>query len=218
VSTTADLEFKDYYTERLYIDANVETGVIYNRSGRRMIALTNDFLIGLHRALEKECGDRVSEVLYTCGKRWGRNFGTGMDQEWSQFYETPAKEFPLGFFRALLVQEFHCNGWGRVEIDFDQFEKGVIAVYLRGAIMGELLEGKASYPADTLTAGILAGFFSYFFDREVDCYQSHSSVSQEEPSVFLLSSPERIGSIRAKQTGDGGHDQVLLALLQTTSN
>ena len=79
------LEFKNYYVEKQYMVANVETGVLTNRSGRRMLALTNDFLIGLHRALESECGERAGEVLYRCGKKWGKNFGKGLTAEWSRF-------------------------------------------------------------------------------------------------------------------------------------
>jgi predicted hydrocarbon binding protein len=88
-----DLEFKDYYSEDAYMVADVETGVLYNRSGRRMLALTDDFLIGFHRAIEKECGSRTPEVLHTCGRRWGINFGTGLAAEWSEFYGRPFANF-----------------------------------------------------------------------------------------------------------------------------
>ncbi len=45
MTVSEQLDFKNYYVERLYMSANVETGVLTNRSGRRMLALTNDFLL-----------------------------------------------------------------------------------------------------------------------------------------------------------------------------
>ena len=140
--------------------ANVETGVLVNRSGRRMIALTNDFLLGLHRALEKECGDRVEAVLYHCGRKWGRNFGKGLEDAWSEFYAMPVKDFPLAFFQSLVIQEFGHNGWGVLAIDYYHFDRGVIDLSLEGAIMADITDGKLSYPADILTAGIIAGMFT----------------------------------------------------------
>jgi hypothetical protein len=97
--------------------ADVEAGILYNRSGRRVLALTNDFLIGLHRALEKECGEKSGHVLLNCGKRWGKNFAVGLDGEWSQFYGSPSSNFPMAMFHSLLIQEFGHNGWGVLSID-----------------------------------------------------------------------------------------------------
>ena len=79
------IPFENYYTEDVYMTADVEAGILYNRSGRRMLALTNDVLVGLHQALASECGERAGEVLQHCGRKWGRNFAQGLDGEWSQF-------------------------------------------------------------------------------------------------------------------------------------
>ncbi len=51
---------------------------------------------------------------------------------------------------------------------------GVIDLSIEGAIMADITEGAVTYPADTLTAGIIAGMFSHFIGREVDCFQSQS--------------------------------------------
>jgi predicted hydrocarbon binding protein len=216
MTITADLEFKTYYQEKLYITANVETGVIYNRSGRRMIALTNDFLIGMHRALEKECGDKVEKVLHHCGRKWGVNFGKGLDAEWSQFYEQPAKEFPLAFFQGLLMQEFGHNGWGVLQVHYEHMDKGVVWVSLQGAIMGDIRTEELSYPADALTGGILAGLFTHFLGRDIDCIQSHVAAENTKASCFLLSDPKRIESVQNAGTGGKSHQQILDMLLATT--
>lgn len=216
MTTIAEIDFKSYYIDPLYIDANVETGVIYNRSGRRMIALTNDFLIGLHRALEKECGERASAVLYHCGKKWGGNFARGLDAEWSQFYGTQALEFPFAFFHSLIVQEFAHNGWGILELDVEHSSRGVIGIGLYGAIMADISETAPDYPTDILTAGILAGLFSHFFKHDLSVVQTEIGRNVEEASRFLLSETSRIEQIRGR-LGDGkDHTQILASLLDTT--
>ena len=217
MQSSSEIEFRNYYVEKLYMTANVETGVLVNRSGRRMIALTNDFLLGLHRALEKECGDRVEAVLYHCGRKWGRNFGKGLEDAWSEFYAMPVKDFPLAFFQSLVIQEFGHNGWGVLAIDYYHFDRGVIDLSLEGAIMADITDGKLSYPADILTAGIIAGMFSHFIAKDVDCFHSQSEKDGFSSSRFLLSDPKRIDSLRSWKTSPKSHQEILDHLLTLQS-
>ena len=217
MTVSTELEFKNYYVEKLYMTANVETGIIMNRSGRRMIALTNDFLLGLHRALEKECGDRVEKVLHHCGRKWGKNFGKGLDDAWSEFYQCPSKDFPLSFFQSLLMQEFGHNGWGVLDIDYTHSAKGVIAIGLQGAIMADITEQKLEYPADTLTGGIFAGMFTHFLARDVDSIQSQCKKMGGGNCKFLLSDPKRIQDVRSWNTTRKSHQEILDYLLSTQS-
>ena len=214
MTVNADLVYKHYYQEELYMVADVATGVLYNRSGRRMLALTDDFLIGLHRALEKECGERAGEVIHACGRRWGRNFGEGLSQEWSEFYEIPFGEFPMALFENLLVQEFAHNGWGNLQVDYQHFDKGVVWLSLQGAIMAAIRKDTSNdRQADILTAGILGGMFSVFLGRELDCFQSQSESEGLADSRFLLSSCQRIARLREKVQSAADHNSLLQQLL-----
>jgi uncharacterized protein len=210
------IPFENYYTEEVYMVADVEAGVLYNRSGRRMLALTNDFLVGLHHALSAECGDRASEVLQNCGRKWGRNFAEGLDGEWSQFYGAPAKEFPMAMFHSLMVQEFGHNGWGLLTIDYQHIASGVISLALQGAMMAEILPDEPALPADVLTAGIFSGIFSHFMGRDLDCMQSQCAKRGFPESRFLVSSPDRIASVKVAGYEAIGHDELFAKLLQTT--
>jgi predicted hydrocarbon binding protein len=214
MTDTAEIEFRDYYTESLYMTTDLETGVLYNRSGRRMIALTDDFLIGLHKALEAECGEKADQVLAACGRRWGKYFATGLDDEWSQFYGQPAKNFPAAMFHSLLVQEFGHNGWGNIQLHYDHFEQGVLWVSLEGAIMSDIYPTRSERNADVLTTGILAGIFQHFFERELDCLQTQCSAGGHDLSCFVLSSPSRIDSVRELVTTGKPHQEVLTYLHQ----
>src|SRR6056297_425596 len=208
-----DLEFKDYYQEELYMTADVETGVLYNRSGRRMLALTDDFLIGLHRALEKECGDEAAAVIHACGRKWGRKFGEGLTAEWSEFYGHSFREFPLALFQSLLIQEFAHNGWGILDLHYEDFDKGVVWLSLRGAIMAAIRQDAGDSMTDILTAGILGGMYSYFLNREVDCLQSQSEAGGHEESRFVISGKERIEQVRRKIDSSADHDQIVALLI-----
>ena len=211
------LEFKNYYVEKQYMVANVETGVLTNRSGRRMLALTNDFLIGLHRALESECGERAGEVLYRCGKKWGKNFGKGLTAEWSAFYECSFTEFPLAFVQTLLEQEFACNGWGILDIDYQHHLQGVLILILDGAIMSDITTKDVNYPIDVLTAGIVSGMFTELLGKELDCVQSQVGKSANGVSKFLLSDAERIKQLNGELTKLTSNEQMLDYLLKTRS-
>ena len=209
------LDFKNYYVEKLYMFANVETGVLTNRSGRRMLALTNDFLHGLHRALEAECGDKVGEVLYRCGKKWGKNFGQGLADEWSAFYACNFADFPIAFVQSLLMQEFACNGWGLLDFDYQHFPQGVLQLSINGAIMSDITEKEVNYPIDILTAGILSGIFTKLLACELDCVQSRVGKLNVAASLFLLSSVSRIEQLRGNLKQLASHEQILDYLLNT---
>lgn len=196
---------------------DVETGVLTNRSGRRMIALTNDFLIGLHRALERECGDKNPKVLHHCGRRWGTNFGKGLDEEWSLFYEQSAREFPIALFQSLLLQEFAYNGWGVLSVHYNLINSGIVWLSLEGAIMADIVNYELKQPADLLTAGILAGLFSHFLGREVDCFQSQCARQGFIDSRFVLSDPKRIEQLRSSPDTTKSHDAAVEFLLSTTA-
>lgn len=213
-----DLAFNDYYAEELYMSADVETGVLYNRSGRRMLALTDDFLVGLHRALEKECSERAPAVLYSCGKRWGKNFATGLAQEWSEFYQAPISEFPLAMLESLIVQEFGHNGWGILEFDYQYWNRGILQLTLDGAIMAELLGNKAIGPADVMTAGILAGMFSHFMETGLGCVQSESSAQGGTLNRFIITGEDRMDAgIKNQALSAETHATILAQLLGNQS-
>jgi predicted hydrocarbon binding protein len=191
---SSEIELRNYYVEKLYMTANVETGVLVNRSG-----------------------DRVETVLHHCGRKWGRNFGKGLEDAWSEFYAIPLKEFPLAFFQSLVIQEFGHNGWGVLAIDYSHFDRGAIDLSLEGAIMADITEGKLSYPADSLTAGIIAGMFSHFIAKDLDCFQSQSEKDGFSSSRFLLSDPKRIESRRSWKTGPKSHQEIMDHLLTLQS-
>ena len=210
-----DLAFNDYYAEELYMSADVETGVLYNRAGRRMLALTDDFLIGLHRALEKECAGRASEVMYACGKKWGKNFAVGLGQEWSEFYQAQISDFPLAMLESLIVQEIGHNGWGILDFDYQYWDQGLLQLTLDGAIMAELLGDQSSGPSDIMTAGILAGMFSHFMNAALGCAQTESTAQGGDCNRFVLTAEQRLSAeTRSAKLTAGSHTEIIKQLIK----
>ncbi len=204
--------FDNYYNEAVYMTSDVETGVLFNRSGKRMLALTNDFLLGLHRALESECGERAALVLRRCGKRWGKDFAEGLDDAWSEFYGHPAREFPLALFQSLLIQEFAHNGWGILEVDYDLIDDGIVQLTLCGAIMAEIDAQEHSYHADVLTSGILASIFSHFLGRELECLQIASIRGDSSIARFVLADPQRLEKVESLTASGTTAEDVIVKL------
>jgi len=197
--------------------ADVETGILYNRAGRRMLALTNDFLIGLHKALADECGEKFADVITHCGRKWGKNFAEGLDAEWSNFYKAPALEFPTAMFHSLLIQEFGHNGWGLLDIDYTHLQYGIFCVSLEGAIMSELMPEKTDAPADLLTAGILSGIFSHFLSQDLDCIQSQCARDGFSESRFIVAPTAKVAPAKEQLKESDTHDSMIKTLLDAAA-
>jgi hypothetical protein len=83
--------------------------------------------------------------------------------------------------------------------------------------MADITEAELKYPADTLTAGIIAGMFSHFIQRDVDCLQSQCALKGFSSSHFLLSDPKRIEELSAWRTSSKSHQEILNHLLTLQS-
>jgi predicted hydrocarbon binding protein len=204
------LAFRNYYSDD-YLETNVRTGVTQNRAGTRLLALSSDFLIGLHQALTMECGEAAHTVFRTCGKSWGRQFGVKFEQELTQFYGRNLREFPVMLFEACLKEAFSRHGWGQVEVDYSHYEHGVIVVDLPSSIYVDLL-GRQATEGDPLMMGLLAGLFSHLSGQNLEALQTQNKAKGEGANRYILTLPYRIQA--AQQWLDQGkkHEDILAAL------
>ena len=204
------LSFCNYYNDD-YLETDVRSGVTTNRAGTRLLALSSDFLLGLHQALSTECGEAASTVFRTCGRTWGRQFGVKFERELTQFYGRPMREFPVALFEACLKEAFSRHGWGRVEIDYGHHEHGFIIVDLPDCIYADLL-GKQATEGDPLMAGLLAGLFSHLSCQNLDAVQTMSKTRGETNNRFLLTLPSRVQSAQRLLEQGKKHDEIVTAL------
>jgi len=191
MAETKEALYRDFYATGSYVTADIETGVLYNRMGRRMLGLTDDFITGLLKAISGECGEEANRVEYRCGHRWGVVFGNGLLSDWSRFFEQEASEFSIHLLRTLLLKEFAHNGWGMLDIDIDRLSDGILDVRLENSAFREVKRTELGTTDDTLTAGILGGMMSSLFAIELDCLQLEGT---ESDSHFLVISPDRLAT------------------------
>jgi predicted hydrocarbon binding protein len=201
----------NYFAEGDYINTDVRTGVMRNRAGTRMLALTDDFLNGLRNALETECGPAAALVLKACGRSWGKQYAERFTRELEDHYQAELKQFPLPFFETCLGESFSHHGWGKVRLHLERYAKGILVVSVQNAILGSLA-GRSDKPADPLLAGVLAGMFSHFAGRELDCVQTQCVACGAEESRFILTSPTRAAAVADWPERGRGHDEIVAHL------
>lgn len=208
VLTVEDTPFGgNYYTDD-YLSTDVKRGVTLNRAGTRLLALTNDFLIGLRTALNQECGEAADTVLKSCGRNWGTQFARKFERELSEFYHQPLSDFPLMMFEACLIEAFSRHGWGSIAIDLSHQDKGLLLIELDNAVYADLL-GKSEAPVDTLMGGLLAGLFSYLSGQELDAVQSECKACGGKTSRFVLTLAARLAGVNLAKKS---HAEIVAAL------
>jgi predicted hydrocarbon binding protein len=202
----------NYYAEGSYAQTDVKKGVTRNRSGARIITLSADFLLGLHKGITDECGPAAESVLKNCGIRWGTAFANRFETELSTFHGRAVTEFPLAEFQACLVECFSHHGWGKLTIDPSFSDRGLIVVVVEAAIMAALL-GRAVKPVDTLMAGTLAGFFRHFSGEDLDCIQTQCSACKAKDSRFVIGLTSRLAPAADMVAKGLSHGEVLIKLV-----
>jgi predicted hydrocarbon binding protein len=202
----------NYFAEGDYLSTDVRTGVMRNRAGTRMLALTGDFLLGLKAALDEECGPTADLVLKTCGRTWGAAFAARIERELSAHLGGPLGDEPLARFEAALVAMFSHHGWGKVRLDVSRHAQGVLVVAVAEPVMAAVV-GTADRPADPLLAGVLAGTLSHFAGETLDCAQTQCRACGAAESLFVITHPDRLKAV-ADRPGRT-HAAVVAELLGT---
>ncbi|ADV62796.1 4-vinyl reductase 4VR [Isosphaera pallida ATCC 43644] len=213
-STTVPAARGNYYAEGSYTHTDVKTGVTRNRVGTRICCLTSDFLIGFRKAIIDECGPAADGVFYSCGKTWGKGFAKRFETELSEFYGGPLVNAPMSLFEACLTEAASHHGWGRLSLDCSHYDKGVLVVTVKNAIMASLI-GASETPADSLLAGTFAGFFSHFAGFELECVQTQCAAMGHPESKFVISHPQRLTTAADQVRQKVDHNTIVAGVLET---
>lgn len=212
VETEKSMTFRpNYFAEGDYLSTDVRKGVMRNRAGTRMLALTDDFLRGLWNALDTECGPAAATVLKSCGKRWGRNYAKRFSRELEDYYQRPVREFPLPMFETYLTEAFAHHGWGKLKLDYSRYHQGIIVLSFVEAVYGSLV-GKSTGPVDHLLSGVLAGMFAELTGEELDCLQTACISTGEPESRFIVSLGSRIKKVADRPAQGKDHAAILQEL------
>ena len=180
-----------YFSRPDYFKADVEKGTIRTPTGTRMCALTDDFLLGFRTALMFECGKAGDRVFKKCGFRWGTAFIERFDRELSEHYGVPARDMSAGLMERALDEAFRYHGWGKLDIDLDEYDSGFVQVRIGDSVM-PAVTGDSEKPSDWLMAGFLAAVFSFYGDAELDCIQTDCPSRGADASRFIVGLPVRL--------------------------
>jgi predicted hydrocarbon binding protein len=204
----------NYFAEGRYVKTNVKTGVARNRAGTRILSLTSDFLIGLRNALIFECGKSADTVMKSAGRKWGKQFAERLDKELGDHYRRPQGDCPLAMFQASLGEAFSHHGFGKLTIDVSLHDKGLISCVVENPVYCGLVDSP-DQPTDSMLAGILAGLFSHYAGRELDCAQTQCQSCGAADSRFVVTLPSRLEDVESWRNDGKSHVEIVAALAQT---
>jgi predicted hydrocarbon binding protein len=204
----------NFFAEPGYLAHDLRKGTITNRSGLRILALTEDFWLALCNTLEAKLGDRAAPLLASMGKEWGRQAAQTLTVQMEQHFGKPMMELSLGMFSANLSQALQLHGWGELRFDFSRYPSGLVTVEVKAPFLGSSIQ-QASRPVETMLAGFLAGMFSIFAGTNLDCLQTECAGCGADRSRFILTIPERLKAVNGWVESGKSHREIIHELEQT---
>jgi uncharacterized protein len=213
--TTETLNGGNYFAEGTYATTDVRRGVTRNRAGARLCCLTTDFLLGFRRAVQDETGPAADIVFKSCGHKWGLFMAKRFDEEMTNYYGKPLREFTLAKFQATLSDFFSHHGWGHVNIDLTRHDQGLVLLTMDQPIFASIVKPgeRPDQPVDSLMAGIFGGFFATIFEQDLDCVQTKCKARGEDQSLFVIGLATRLAGVAAWQEAGKNHEQILKELV-----
>lgn len=215
------MKLKGNYFGPDYMTFDVKEGLLKNSGGTRLIALSEDFLLGFRQALLEETGQAHHVVFETCGKTWGENLARRLEREISAYYEQPFRELPMSLFTLMLQECWLRHGWGELVVGWeDGYQGGLFTVRIDNpafsAIFGQVAEAESPrrFDDDVFT-GLLASLFSRFSARELHCVQiGHVSDPGQNllASWFVIGLPERLNPASELVLSGLDHEEILSRL------
>ncbi|MFN3359923.1 MAG: V4R domain-containing protein [Pseudanabaenaceae cyanobacterium] len=180
-----------HYSKSTFFHFDREKGEIIDYHAQRNLLVGEDFIVSLLRGLEHEVGDSAGLLLYMMGENWGRKDAEAFTVWFQKFYHLSIKAANLSFVMETWWWPFTAQGWGTWSLDLQSLKEGFIFVDLFDSAVAKTL-GYVGKPVCHLYAGMLAGFFSSVFDRnlsstEIQCYATGNDYCR-----FLIGSKKRV--------------------------
>lgn len=184
----------NYFGYDTYVRGDLESGLLENRQGDRLIAVPTTLIAALYAGLEKETGQAAGLVLFNCGKWWGKNFYTRFNEEVTNYYNIPMAEMDMSIFLNSLKQCWITHGWGKLEFDPSYQAQGFILIKTFQSAYSQQLSGQ-SRPSCYLEAGILTSFFSRLTGRELLAAQISCESMGADCNRFVVGLGDRLSVV-----------------------
>jgi len=204
----------NYYAPSLYLQSDLESGLLESRHGDRLLALPETLLRAIYTGLEYETGQAARLVLRHCGRMWGKEFFRRFAQELSDYYQKPLAELEMGLFLQNLKQAWKTHGWGLIDLDWTYKDQGVVVVSIRNSPFAAATPPHFKRPMGFLEAGLLATWFSQLTGQDLACVQTTSEALGAKSNLFILTAANRLKEAETWVDAGLSHEQILEKVLQ----
>lgn len=183
----------DHYSQQDFFSFNSDRGDIYDWNNARNILVTEDFIIGLIEGLEEEVGPASGLVMYNIGKEWGIRDAIFFEKWFQNEYQYPTDIHDMNLLYVLEAWwwPFTTQGWGNWDVDLSEQKNGFMFVNIFDSAVARTL-GDVGKPVCHIYAGLMAGFFSTFIKKQLNCIEIQCYSMGETYCKFLLGKQDRI--------------------------
>lgn len=190
---TLSKKSKCHYNRAQFFDFDRDRGAIQDYNHQRNILVGEDFIVSLLKGLEHEVGDAAGYLVYEIGREWGKQDAVLFQAWFEQLYGLTLETANLAFAMETWWWPLTVQGWGNWSPNLTSQESGFIFVDLYDSAVAKTL-GYMGKPVCHLYSGLLAGFFSVTFAKElcsteVQCYSMGNDFCR-----FLVGSADRINA------------------------
>jgi uncharacterized protein len=204
----------NYFAPDAYLQGDLESGLIENRGGGRLLALPESFLRAIYEGLEEEVGAASEPVLYKCGAWWGKTFYRRFAEEVSKSLGRPLADIDMIEFLQCFKQCWKTHGWGSIELDFDFYQHGFIVAQIRNSAFAKS-SPTLDKPKCFVEAGLLSSFFTGLTGQKLHCIQTTCESMGADCNYFILGLPERVKRAEAWLQEKHDHATIMERLCQS---
>jgi predicted hydrocarbon binding protein len=199
----------DHYTLEDFFYFDTANGNITDWNESRNILVTEDFIVGLIEGLEEEVGSASSVVMYNIGREWGIRDAEFFEQWFQKEYEYPRDVHDMNLLYVLEAWwwPFTTQGWGNWDVDLSEQKNGFMFVNIFDSAVARTL-GDVGKPVCHIYAGLMAGFFSRFINKQLNCIEIQCYSMGETYCKFLLGKQDRIDAATFWQNEGAGAKDI----------
>lgn len=203
----------NYYAPKVYVQSDLESGLLSSRRGDRLLSLPEPLIQGIYSGLEYETGQAARLVLRNCGRMWGKEFFRRFAAELTACYQKPLAELEMGLFLQNLQQAWKTHGWGLISIDWSYQNQGILVVKILHSPFTKMTTTPPTRPMGFLEAGLLATWFSQLTGRDLNCVQTTSEALGSGGNLFVITTSERLKEAEAWVDAGQTHEAIIAKLV-----
>jgi uncharacterized protein len=201
----------NYYTHSVYVQGDLEMGLLESRRGDRLLALPETLIAAIYAGLDKETGQASRLVLFNCGRWWGKNFYNRFQDELADYYGSALMDMVTADFLQCLKQCWTTYGWGKIELDYSHHAQGFLLVQTTNSPFAHIAP-KGEIPVCHLEAGVLSAFFSQLAGKELHCVQIGCESLGADRNRFVLGLKQRVEAAEVMVENHLSHEAIMAKL------